>query len=67
MGEGRLMYGIGIYYALLNAIKAFRPEIKAKISAPMTPEKLLMMLYADAVTHPKLKTIEHSMVNKEKH
>ena len=67
IGEPPLMYGIGIYYALLNAIKAFRPEIKAKISAPMTPEKLLMMLYADAVTHPKLKTIEHSMVNKEKH
>lgn len=57
IGEPPLMYGIGIYFALLNAIKAFRPSAELKISAPMTPEKLLMTLYANAITHPKLKTI----------
>lgn len=45
IGEPPLMYGIGIYFALLNAIKAFRPNAELKISAPMTNEKLLMMLY----------------------
>jgi len=45
IGEPPLMYGIGIYFALLNAIKAFRPNTELKISAPMTNEKLLMMLY----------------------
>ena len=45
IGEPPLMYGIGIYFALCNAIKAFRPNVELKISAPMTNEKLLMMLY----------------------
>lgn len=57
IGEPPLMYGIGIYFALLNAIKAFRPSAELKISAPMTPEKLLMTLYANAITHSKLKMI----------
>ncbi|NWF91090.1 MAG: molybdopterin-dependent oxidoreductase [Ignavibacteriaceae bacterium] len=45
IGEPPLMYGIGIYFALWNAIKAFKPSNEIKISAPMTNEKLLMMLY----------------------
>ena len=45
IGEPPLMYGIGIYFALCNAIKAFRPNAELKISAPMTNEKLLLMLY----------------------
>jgi xanthine dehydrogenase large subunit len=39
------MYGIGVYFAILNAMKAFRPEKKFEISAPLTPEKVLMNLY----------------------
>ncbi len=45
IGEPPLMYGIGIYFALLNTIKAFRSNAELKISAPMTNEKLLLMLY----------------------
>ncbi len=45
VGEPPLMYGIGTYFALENAIKAFNPEYKLKFNAPMTPEKLLMSLY----------------------
>jgi xanthine dehydrogenase large subunit len=52
IGEPPLMYGIGIYFALCNAIKAFRPGIEMKISSPMTPEKLLLTLYQNThITH----------------
>lgn len=44
-GEPPLMYGIGVYFALLNAARAFRPELIVPYSAPMTHEKFLMMLY----------------------
>ncbi len=45
IGEPPLMYGIGAYFAILNAMKAFRPEKQFKISAPITPEKVLLSLY----------------------
>jgi xanthine dehydrogenase large subunit len=46
VGEPPLMYGIGAYFALRNAIKAFNPTADIKFDAPMTPEKLLMNLYS---------------------
>ena len=45
VGEPPLMYGIGAYFALQNAIKAFNPNYDLKFHAPMTPEKVLMGLY----------------------
>ena len=45
VGEPPLMYGIGAYFAIQNAIKAFNPNYKLKFHAPMTPEKVLMSLY----------------------
>jgi len=45
VGEPPLMYGIGAYFAIQNAIKAFNPNYKLKFDAPMTPEKVLMSLY----------------------
>ncbi len=45
IGEPPLMYGIGSYFAILNAMQAFRPEKDFTISAPITPEKVLMELY----------------------
>ncbi len=47
VGEPPLMYGIGAFFALRNAIKAFRPEARPTFSAPMTPEKVLLNLYPD--------------------
>ena len=47
IGEPPLMYGIGVYYALLAAIQAFRPQADLPIAAPMTPERVLMTLYGD--------------------
>ncbi len=46
IGEPPFMYGIGAYFALLNAVKAFRPEKKFIIIAPMTPERALCSLYS---------------------
>ncbi|MFD1160805.1 MULTISPECIES: xanthine dehydrogenase molybdopterin binding subunit [Hwangdonia] len=45
VGEPPLMYGIGAYFAIQNALKAFNPNYKLKFHAPMTPEKVLMGLY----------------------
>ncbi len=49
VGEPPLMYGIGAYFAIRNAIRAFRPEHRPEFSAPLTPEKVLMNLYPDAM------------------
>jgi len=45
VGEPPLMYGIGGYFALQNAIKAFNPDHVPDFNAPMTMEKVLMRLY----------------------
>jgi xanthine dehydrogenase large subunit len=45
VGEPPLMYGIGAYFAIRNAVKAFNPSADVKFSAPITPEKVLIALY----------------------
>ncbi len=45
VGEPPLMYGIGAFFAIRNAIKAFRPDADIAFDAPLTPEKVLMGLY----------------------
>jgi xanthine dehydrogenase large subunit len=45
IGEPPFMYGIGAFFALQNAIKAFNPEWNPDYDAPLTPEKVLMRLY----------------------
>ena len=49
IGEPPLMYGIGAYFALLAALKAFRPDRETFFHAPMTPERVLMFLHGDRV------------------
>ncbi len=44
IGEPPFMYGIGAYFALLDAMRAFRPEKPPVFHAPMTPEKVFMYL-----------------------
>jgi len=46
IGEPPLLYGIGAYFAVLQAMKAFRPKLQAKFSAPLTSEKVLLRLYS---------------------
>ena len=48
VGEPPLMYGIGAFFALRNAVKAFNPAGDFAFSAPATPEKILMGLYNKA-------------------
>ncbi len=45
IGEPPFMYAIGAYFALIDAIKAYRPDIKVEYEAPMTPEKVLKLLH----------------------
>lgn len=45
VGEPPLMYGIGAYFALRNAVLAFNPAAVIPYDAPMTTEKVLMSLY----------------------
>jgi xanthine dehydrogenase large subunit len=46
VGEPPLMYGIGVYFAIQNAVKAANPDHVLKFDAPFTPEKVLMALYS---------------------
>jgi len=47
IGEPPLMYGIGTFFAIQNAMKAFRPGKEFQFSAPLTPEKVLLGLYKE--------------------
>jgi len=44
VGEPPLMYGIGAYFAIRNAIKAYT-DCSPKFDCPFTPEKVLLNLY----------------------
>jgi len=47
VGEPPLMYGIGAYFAIQDAVKAFNKKYTLKFHAPFTPEKVLMGLYEE--------------------
>ncbi|RMD49459.1 MAG: xanthine dehydrogenase, partial [Ignavibacteria bacterium] len=51
IGEPPFMYGIGAYFAILNAMKEFSP-IEPLFSAPLTHEKVLMNLYKKKINSP---------------
>jgi xanthine dehydrogenase large subunit len=67
VGEPPLMYGIGAYFALRNAIRAFNTKGHFPFNAPMTPEKVLMALYAteqDGTIPSHEETSKHLAVDK---
>jgi xanthine dehydrogenase large subunit len=45
VGEPPLMYGIGAYFAVREAVKAFNQDSLPEFDAPFTAEKVLMNLY----------------------
>jgi xanthine dehydrogenase large subunit len=46
VGEPPLIYGLGAYFSLWEAIRAARPNVKADLlQAPMTPERVLNFLH----------------------
>jgi xanthine dehydrogenase large subunit len=63
VGEPPLMYGIGAFFALRHAIKAFNPNAEIKFDAPMTPEKVLMNLYPLSATRLLKKNAETVSAN----
>lgn len=62
VGEPPLMYGIGVFFAIRNAMRAFKPNVELAFDAPLTPEKVLMQLHQDLVAEP----IDGHMAKKEK-
>jgi xanthine dehydrogenase large subunit len=67
VGEPPLMYGIGAYFALRNAVRAFNKNGHFPFDAPMTPEKVLMALYAtqqEGTIQPHEETTRHLAVDK---
>ncbi len=47
VGEPPFMYGIGVFFAIREAMKAFKPKMKFAFNSPLTPERVLCELYAD--------------------
>ena len=47
VGEPPLMYGIGVYFALRDAVRSARPGADLPFDAPMTPERVLMGIHPD--------------------
>jgi xanthine dehydrogenase large subunit len=64
VGEPPLMYGIGAYFALRNAVKAFNPSPDLPFDAPMTPEKVLMGLYPPSLKGSKATSSNQLAVDK---
>ena len=46
VGEPPFLYGMGAFFAIQSAIKAFNINYKPDFSAPLTPEKVLLRLYS---------------------
>lgn len=66
VGEPPLMYAIGAWFALSNAIQAFNPHADIPFSPPMTPEKVLMALYSKTnqeTNRQHEETISHLGIN----
>ena len=49
VGEPPLMYGIGAYFAIRNAVLGFNAANSPAFDAPFTPEKVLLNLYSETV------------------
>jgi len=52
IGEPPFMYAIGAYFAIMRAMKAFRPDFPVTFLSPITPERILSALYG-LKTEPK--------------
>lgn len=48
VGEPPFMYGIGAYFALIEALRAARPALEPAFVAPLTSERIFMALHGAA-------------------
>jgi xanthine dehydrogenase large subunit len=49
VGEPPLMYGIGVFFAIRQAMRAFRPEKEFSFKSPLTPERVLLELHPELI------------------
>lgn len=49
VGEPPFMYGIGVFFALRDAMRAFMPGNDFDFATPLTPERVLLQLYPEYV------------------
>lgn len=49
VGEPPLMYGIGVFFAIRQAMRAFRPEKEFAFKSPLTPERVLLELHSELI------------------
>lgn len=47
VGEPPLMYGIGVFFALRHALKAYRGDAELPFDAPLTPERVMLQLHGE--------------------
>jgi xanthine dehydrogenase large subunit len=47
VGEPPFMYGIGVFFAIREAMKAFQSKGEFALTSPLTPERVLCELYAN--------------------
>jgi xanthine dehydrogenase large subunit len=47
VGEPPFLYGIAAWLAVLEAMRALRPDRDFRLAAPLTPERVLMALYGE--------------------
>lgn len=59
VGEPPLMYGIGAFFAIRDAVRAFNPSASPAFAAPFTPEKVLLSLYSHS--HKKARRHEEEI------
>jgi xanthine dehydrogenase large subunit len=53
VGEPPLMYGIGAFFAIRQAMRAFAPDAELEFRSPLTPERVLMEMHGDEVADLK--------------
>jgi len=52
IGEPPFLYGVGVYFALLEAMRAARPGLVCELVSPLTPERVLMTLAGHRAPRP---------------
>ncbi len=64
VGEPPFMYGIGVFFAIRQAMQAFRPEQDYAFRAPLTPERVLMELHREEVLRLRARARVHASAEK---
>jgi len=47
VGEPPFMYGIGVFFAIRDAMRQFKPDVRLPLESPLTPERVLLQLHED--------------------